>query len=301
MTLPALPVTVIGGYLGAGKTTLVNHLLRTSGLRLAVMVNEFGALPIDRDLIEAEDDALISISGGCVCCEYGDDMVSALMKITEMADSIDHVILESSGVAIPGSIMASLLFVDGLRGDGVVVMADAAEIRNTAANTYLTDTIQRQLRDADILVLNKADLVSEADLEATRTWLRTEVPGTRIVEAAHGKVSPQVLLGAIPLPRQGHKVTGHADGLFHSRVLQPEGTIDPVALARELAEGDLGLVRAKGYLPKEGGGMSLIQIVGLRWSVEEAEDGHAPGIVCIGLKATFDPARLEKLGQLDPV
>ena len=295
MTHPALPVTVVGGYLGAGKTTLVNHLLRTSGLRLAVMVNEFGALPIDRDLIEAEDDALISISGGCVCCEYGDDMVSALIKISAMAGELDHILLESSGVAIPGSIMASLLFADGLRGDGVVVMADAAEIRNTAANSYLTDTIQRQLKDADILVLNKADLVSERDLDATRAWLRGEVPGTRIVEAEHGKVSPQVLLGAIPLPRQGHKVTGHADGLFHSRVLHPSGPVDPVALARELAEGDLGLVRAKGYLPKGGGGMSLIQIVGKRWSVEDAAAGHAPGIVCIGLKAMFEPSRLVKM------
>ncbi|WP_121065479.1 CobW family GTP-binding protein [Chachezhania antarctica] len=301
MTGPALPVTVIGGYLGAGKTTLVNHLLRSSGLRLAVMVNEFGALPIDRDLIEAEDEALISISGGCVCCEYGDDMVSALMKITEMAPGLDHILLESSGVAIPGSIMASLLFLDGLRGDGVVVMADAAGIRETAANSYLTDTIQRQLDDADIVVLNKADLVAPEDLAATRTWLRDHVPGTRIVEAEHGKVSPQVLLGAIPLPRQGHKVTGHADALFQSRVLHPAEPVDAIVLARGLAEGDLGLVRAKGYVPKPGGGMSLIQVVGSRWTVEDAGDSHAPGIVCIGLKATFDPAQLERLGQLDPV
>ncbi|MGR3586145.1 MAG: CobW family GTP-binding protein, partial [Pseudooceanicola nanhaiensis] len=220
---PTLPVTIIGGYLGAGKTTLVNHLLRTSGLRLAVMVNEFGALPIDRDLIEAEGDALISIAGGCVCCEYGDDLVGALMQVQEMTPPPDHVLLESSGVAIPGSILASLMFVDGMRGDGVVVMADAAEVRTTAANRYLADTIRRQLADADILVLNKTDLVPEAELEAVTAWLREAVPGTRIIPCTQGQVPHEALLGSVPLPRRGHRVSGHAEGLFRSVVLQPEG------------------------------------------------------------------------------
>ncbi|WP_158967718.1 CobW family GTP-binding protein [Chachezhania sediminis] len=301
MARPALPVTVIGGYLGAGKTTLVNQLLRHSGLRLAVMVNEFGALPIDRDLIEAEDDALISISGGCVCCEFGDDLAGALLQVAGMDPRPDHILLESSGVAIPGSILTTLLFLDGLRGDGVVVVADAAEIRNTAANTYLADTIQRQLDDADILVLNKTDLVSEAELAEVTGWVRSHTKGTRIVPAVHGAVPHDVLLGSVPLPRRGHKVSGHAEALFRSRVLQPDGPVDPVALARALAEGDLGLVRAKGYVARPGGGLSLIQVVGARWTVEDATDDHQTGVVCIGLKATFDADGLARLGPLEPV
>ncbi|WP_088624837.1 GTP-binding protein [Oceanicola sp. 22II-s10i] len=298
---PALPVTVIGGYLGAGKTTLVNHLLRTSGLRLAVLVNEFGALPIDSDLIEAEGDALVSIAGGCVCCEYGDDLVGAVMQVMALEPKPDHILLESSGVAIPGSILASLLFVDGLRGDGVVVVADAAEIMNTAGNRYLADTIERQLADADILVLNKADLVDEAALDSVRNWLGAQVPGTRILPAVQGQVPHDALLGSVPLPRRGHRISGHAAGLFSSVVLHPSGPVDPVALATSLAEGGHGLVRAKGYVANEAGGQTLIQVVGARWTVEPAEPGHQTGVVCIGLKSGFDPGRLDGLGLVEAV
>ena len=90
-----LPVTVVGGYLGAGKTTLVNYLLRNAnGLRLAVLVNEFGELAIDKDLIEAEDDGLISISGGCVCCSFGGDLIAALRGLSQMKPQPQHILIE---------------------------------------------------------------------------------------------------------------------------------------------------------------------------------------------------------------
>ena len=78
-----IPVTVVGGYLGAGKTTLINHLLRSSKQRIAILVNEFGELAIDEDLIEAQEDGLISISGGCICCSFGSNLISALMKLKD--------------------------------------------------------------------------------------------------------------------------------------------------------------------------------------------------------------------------
>ena len=109
-----LPVTVIGGYLGAGKTSLVNHLLRNAdGVRLAVLVNEFGALPIDEDLIIAQDDDVISIAGGCVCCSYGSDMTAALLDMQALDPAPDHVLLEASGVALPGSIVGAISLLDG--------------------------------------------------------------------------------------------------------------------------------------------------------------------------------------------
>ena len=103
------PVTIIGGYLGAGKTTLVNHLLRNAqGRRLAILVNEFGELPIDADLIEARDDDIISLSGGCVCCSYGNDLIMAMMDMARMEPRPDHIVLEASGVALPAAIASSL-------------------------------------------------------------------------------------------------------------------------------------------------------------------------------------------------
>ncbi len=296
MSRAAIPVTVIGGYLGAGKTTLVNHLLRHSGLRLAVLVNEFGELPIDHDLIEAEGDTLISIAGGCVCCAIGDDLGAALLRVQDMSPPPDHILIESSGVAIPGAILAALIFAEGLRHDGIVVLADAARIRQTAANRYLADTVERQLRDADIVVLNKVDLVDEAGLAETRRWLHERVPGARIVPTTHGDAPVAALLGALPVPRRGHhRIAGHAEGLFASCVLRPEGLVDAADLARRLAQPDLGLMRAKGFLRDRTGGWVLIQIVGERWSVEPVADAPHPGIVCIGLREGFDAGALTRL------
>ena len=100
-----IPVSVIGGYLGAGKTTLVNHLLRNAnGRKLAILVNEFGELPIDADLIEADDGDMISIAGGCICCSYGSDLVGALMELPERMPDMDGMLIEASGVALPGAL-----------------------------------------------------------------------------------------------------------------------------------------------------------------------------------------------------
>jgi len=139
-----LPVTVLSGYLGAGKTTLVNGMLRRAqGRRLAIMVNEFGDLPIDADLIEAEGDDLIALVGGCVCCSYGDDLMAALMQMTALQPPPDHIILEASGVALPGAIAASLGLMAGIWTAGVVVLADVTQIEAQLANEYIGDTVAR--------------------------------------------------------------------------------------------------------------------------------------------------------------
>ena len=121
-----LPVTIIGGYLGAGKTTLVNHLLRhADGVRLAVLVNEFGALPIDSDLIESQDDNIISIAGGCVCCSYGNDLIVSMVDLARMQPRPEHVLIESSGVALPGAIAATVDLLADYRFDGIATLVDA--------------------------------------------------------------------------------------------------------------------------------------------------------------------------------
>lgn len=290
-----LPVTVIGGYLGAGKTTLVNHLLRhNDGLRLAVLVNEFGDLPIDADLIEAEEDGLISISGGCVCCAFGSDLIGALEDMVSMQPRPDHVLIEASGVALPASIATTVGMVDGLRADAVLVLADAEQIRANAAHKYLADTVDRQLRQADILLLTKSDLVDATTLEEVRVWLGERAPGTRVLSISNGAVPASAVLGALPLPaRHATASMPGAHGLFASTVLAPAGPVDAERLAAALAA-DAGVTRAKGFVTTPMG-PALVHVVGTRYSVEAATGDQTSGVVCIGLKEAFDASRLHAL------
>ena len=148
-----LAVTIVGGYLGAGKTTLVNHLLRhANGRRLAILVNEFGALPIDEDLIDTKSEDLISIAGGCVCCSFGSDLTAALIRLSERLPKPDHIIIESSGVAMPGAIAANIGLMEQYLLAGIVVLADSETILNHATDEFIGDTIIRQLNDADLIL-----------------------------------------------------------------------------------------------------------------------------------------------------
>lgn len=288
-----LPVTVIGGYLGAGKTTLVNHLLRNAGgRRLAVLVNEFGALPIDADLIEAEGNDLIAIAGGCVCCSFGNDLMAALMRLATLDPALDHVLIESSGVAVPGSIMTTAALLEGVRCDGIVVLADAGDIRRALDDPYIGDTIARQLSQADIVILNKIDRVAEPD--ALADWLREMAPEAAVVPCRQAQVPSQVVIGLGPLPLRndnGHQ-HGHADGLFDSIELRPRDGLDADALAKAIATGPFGVVRAKGWVA-EPGGVRLIHVVGSQWSASPGKG--QPGLICIGLKGRLDRAALQAL------
>lgn len=288
-----LPVTVISGYLGAGKTTLINHLLRNAnGLRLAVLVNEFGALSIDEDLIEAEEDGLMSISGGCVCCAFGGDMIGVLEDIRDSKPGFDHVLLEASGVALPGSIMTTVGLVDGLRPDASVVLADADQIKRNAANKYLSDTVQRQLAQADILLVTKTDLVGAERLSQVEAWLTTQAPHARILRAERGQVPMEAVVGAIPLAGR-HSGAPIAKSAFASTVLSPAGPMNAENLARALAGID-AITRAKGYVETEAG-LALIHVVGPRYEVEPVDGPHEVGVVCIGAQALLDPELVQSL------
>ncbi len=290
-----IPVTVVGGYLGAGKTTLVNHLLRNAnGVRLAVLVNEFGELAIDEDLIEAQDDDVISIAGGCVCCSFGSDLTAALGDMAAMDPPPDHVLIESSGVAIPSSIVNSLVFLPAFRSDGIVILADAETVQKSAKDKYMGDTVTRQIADADIILLNKVDLVSADALDATRMWLQVQNHAVRVVESTQSAVPPEIVLDSfVGRARSGgeHFEAAHLDML----TLMPTGAVDADALAAALADEGAGLVRAKGFVTRPDGAKALIQVVGRRFEVTEASADKADGVVCLGFKDVMSHAALEAL------
>ena len=290
-----LPVTVIGGYLGAGKTTLVNAMLRQAGgRRLAIMVNEFGALPIDSSLVEAADDRIVSLTGGCVCCSYGEDMVSSLAMLAALEPRPDHVLLEASGVAFPGAIAGTVGLLTDFALDGTVVLADAEAVRRRAADRYVGSTVRQQLAQADLILLNKCDLA--ADPGAVEAWLGEAAPAARIVRAERADVPIDAVLGTRP-----DNAAVRADGGFRDHTagyvaaeLDPPAGADPDALARLLADPAHRLLRAKGFVRRADGAMAAIQVVGSRWAVSEAPPEAPTGLVCIGLKGQADLAAVQR-------
>jgi len=285
-----LPVTLIGGYLGAGKTTLVNALLRNAaGRRLAVLVNEFGALPIDGDLIEARDDNLLSLAGGCVCCSFGSDLVAALGELSARTASIDHILIETSGVALPGSIVAMLSLLPGLRLDGVIILADAETVEQRLSDRYMSDTVGAQLNAADLIVLNKIDLVTPERAQAVSAFLARTVPGAHILAVQNARVPADVVLGSHPRSRHGD-MPPHRSEYYQTLSLAIDEPVDAERIAATLVDPRLGLLRAKGFLRRPEGGLLSLQIVGRRAYLEAAPAWiEGPGrLVCIGLAAEMN-------------
>lgn len=281
-----IPVTIVGGYLGSGKTTLINHLLRhADGKKLAILVNEFGDLPIDADLIEAEEGDIISLSGGCVCCSYGNDLTSAIMDVAQMQPAPDHIVLEASGVALPGAIASSLSLLNNCSLDGIVVLADAETVKKRSSDKYMSDTILRQLTDADIVLLNKTDLVAPEDLLATHEWLKSCSNNASIIETKHSTAPIAVVLQ--DFERQSQRLDSgalHDVDQFQSYKLAMDETVDPRVFAEELISKNPGMVRAKGFVRDMKGELKTLQIVGKRIAITEAPGEVDCGIVVISMR-----------------
>ena len=281
-----LPITVIGGYLGSGKTTLVNHLLRNAdGKRLAVLVNEFGELPIDADLIEGQEGDVIALAGGCVCCSYGDDLTSTLIDLTESEAKPDHVLLEASGVAIPGAIAASLSLLAGFELSAIVVMADAETVTDRMEDRYVGDTVKRQMMDADLLLLNKIDLIGNDEAQSIVPHLVSVAGEAVILPIANGEVEPDTVLGgAESREERAFSGRGHEAAIFATRSFELSNKIAAEALKRWLFDNKAGLVRAKGFARSDGGTMQSVQLAGDRITVAEASDVSKPAVALIGLR-----------------
>lgn len=273
-----IPAIVIGGWLGAGKTTLVNHLLRhAEGRRVAVLVNDFGGLAIDAGLIEGAAGEVLALAGGCVCCAYGADLVGALQRVAEREPPPDAVLIETSGVGLPAAVARTAKLVGAITVEGVVVVADADNVRTQAADRHVGDVVLQQLREADLLIVNKVDLAGERG--ALTEWLADVAPGAPLLPAAHGAVDPAVVLGPMPARAAALESTRgaallappmRAAQVLETTTLTFDGPTDVQAVSAELTAPGSGVLRAKGWLIDRDGSPRLLQVVGRRAEISDA-------------------------------
>lgn len=191
-----IPATILTGFLGSGKTTLLNHILRANpGLRIAIIVNELGEIGIDGGLIEQADPGdIVELTAGCICCTIRGDLLIGLRRILQRAEPPEYLIIETTGIADPLPV-AQTLFIPGLtqivRLDGIVTLVDADQIR---AQTGASEMVPTQIEFANMLLLNKMDLVSPGELTAIEEELRKLNPYAPILRCSHGNVDLRLLL-----------------------------------------------------------------------------------------------------------
>lgn len=282
-TLVPLPVTVVSGYLGSGKTSLVNHMLRNAGgRRIMVMVNDFGALNIDADLLESADEDTLTLSNGCICCTMGAELLYALSDALDRRPRPDCLVIEASGVAEPSKIAAAAEAEPEMRYCGVITMADAANIADLLKDRMIGAQVAAQLGSADLILVTKTDLAPLAPAAAAIA----AHSGAPVLVAPRGAAPVDLLLDRAPAAAPPPAET-HDHGAAYASWSTEGGEVDPDALRALLADPPPGLYRFKGRLRLIGGGGLDAHLVGRCWEITAAEVQETRA-VAIGLSPAFN-------------
>lgn len=303
--MSATPVTVLTGFLGAGKTTLLNRILSSDhGLRVGVLVNDFGAINIDEKLIVGMDDSTISLANGCVCCEIDDDLIGAIEALIERDESPDYILLEASGIADPFGIAMTIgnrRFEDTIRLDGIISVVDLEQIFAHPEYPELQDLKLRQIGNSDMVVLNKVDLVDDAQVARVHDWIDERIPRVRSYETSYAEVPLEILLGVgefaegqRTLAPASHAHHGHG---FESWSYESDRPLSLEALRAAIKRLPGSIFRCKGVVyTTEHSDPVVVQSVGRRSTFTQTlPDGprdHTSRLVVIGAAGTLDDTEL---------
>ncbi len=289
-----IPTTILGGFLGAGKTTALNHLLRHAQARVGVLVNDFGAINVDAGLIEAQEGDLVALSNGCVCCSIGPDLGDSLARL--LARQPARIVVEASGVSDPWRVAQLAKLEPGVLLEAVPVLVDATAFLEHLADPWLADTLERQLARADLVAITKCDLASPARRAATSAAVQRLRPDARVFEMAGGALPDFVLGGDLPAPPASRFLADPPWAAFQSWSWRPPASLDRARLGAVLDGLPSAVLRAKGVCrlgPAQA--PHVLQLAGRRWSLTPAASATPPAIVLIGTAALPPPGALETL------
>jgi G3E family GTPase len=266
-----VPILLVTGFLGAGKTTLVNHLLAHAGSRrLAAVVNDFGAVNIDAELIAGVSDGVVSLSNGCICCSLEGDLLRTLSSLLRRTPQPEAIVIETSGVADPADIVRNLM-------DPVIWRAAPLEVvlcvvDATAAAASEDALLRSQVRAADIIALSKVDLSSPAEREQVRAAMAALNGKATIVEAEHGQVPQALLFPDSPAAPRDPGPRRPAADRFESIAWTAEAPLSVAALQRAVERLAPRLARAKGFFEavERPGKPLLLQFAGGRATLAPA-------------------------------
>lgn len=263
-----VPVTLLGGYLGSGKTTVINEVLRRTDVPVAVLVNDAGAVNIDAALIERHDGDTLELTGGCVCCSLKDGFLEAFDQLRRRPAPPEFVIVELSGLADPAP-AAALATGPGFAVDGVVVLVDLDQFLDFAeAKSVVADSLNAQIPAADVLLLTKRDLVDEARVKNVTDHLTQLAPGVPVltVESAHSAAG---LVGlAARRPPGTPPPSPSLFDQYRTSLIPLGGTVRRTDLERIVDGLGEEVIRAKGIVQVETGEILLVQVVGRRRTIE---------------------------------